>query len=166
MSNLVEKIAPGDMVTIRYRVFAGQEMVDASQKPFSFKVGTGEFFPVVEKALLGHKPGDKIVVLVPPEEHYGLYDPKKLQLIPAEKLPPNANPGEVIKVQDDLGVVHPAILRRRDTDVALVDLNHPLAGKLLRFEIEILDVKPLGHSAQEEAQEKGRGEDEVHRLSG
>ncbi len=139
---MTPKIQPGDLVTVRYRVLAGKDVVDASEGPVTFEVGSGRFLPPVEKALEGHQPGDRLIVLVPPEEHYGRYDPKKLQLIAAEKLPPNANPGEVVKVQDELGVVHPAILRRRDEEVALVDLNHPLAGKILRFEIEILDVKP------------------------
>lgn len=141
---MTHQIAPGDKVTIHYRVFAGKEMVDASSKPVSFKVGSGEFFPFVEKALIGHRPGEKIIVFVPPEEHYGPYDPKKLQIIPVEKLPSHVHPGEIVKVQDEIGVVHPAILRKKDPWIALVDLNHPFAGKVLRFEVEIIEVEPEG----------------------
>ncbi len=147
---MTPKIQPGDLVTIRYRVLAGKDVVDASEQPITFEIGSGRFLPAVEKALEGHQPGDRIIVLVPPEEHYGPYDPKKLQLVAVEKIPPNANPGEVVRVQDELGVIHPAILRRRDEEVALVDFNHPLAGKLLRFEIEILEVKPKGEASQKD----------------
>ncbi|NPB08912.1 MAG: hypothetical protein GXO17_01035 [Thermodesulfobacteria bacterium] len=152
---MASKIRPGDLVTVRYRVFAGKEVVDASEEPFTFEVGSGRFLPPVEKALIGHQPGERIVVFVPPEEHYGPYDPKKLQLIAVEKLPPNVNPGDVVRVQDEMGIVHPAVLRRRDEEVAWVDLNHPLAGKLLRFEIEILDVTPK-EAASEKKEEPGR----------
>lgn len=139
---MAKKIAQGDEVTIRYRVHAGKELVDASSEPITFKIGSGEFFPFVEESLIGRSPGEHVVVFVPPEKHYGRYDPKKLQIMPVEKIPPQAHPGEVIKVQDELGIVHPAILRKKDPWIALVDLNHPFAGKVLRFEVDILDVKP------------------------
>ena len=115
--------------------------MDASEKPVTIVVGEGRFPPSVEEGLIGKEEGQRVSVWVPPEEPYGRYDPKKVQLIPSEKLPPQARPGETVFVQDDFGVLHPARLARRDAFLAVVDLNHPLAGKYLRFDLEILKVE-------------------------
>lgn len=135
------KIEQGDKVTFRYQVFSDTGLVDASPTPITVVVGEGQFFRPVEEGLLGKEEGEKVVVWVPPEEHYGRYDPKKVKLIPSEKLPPQARVGETVFIQDEFGVLHPAKLRRRDISLAVVDLNHPLAGKYLRFEVEIIKIE-------------------------
>jgi len=147
-------IEPGDKALIRYRVIAEKDVVDASKEPFWVKVGTGEFMPAVERALIGHRPGEIVAVWVPPEEHYGAYDPKKLQVVPAERIPEGANPGTVIKLQDEYGVVHPAILKKVEEGLAVVDFNHPLAGKPLRFEVEILDLQKENQPTSEESESR------------
>ncbi len=152
------RIAPGDRVTFRYQVLSEAGVVDASEKPVTIVVGEGRFPPSVEKGLLGKEEGEKISVLVPPEEHYGRYDPRKVQLIPSEKLPPQARPGETVFVQDDFGVLHPARLARRDAFLAVVDLNHPLAGKYLRFDLEILKVEKDEPGASSPGSEERRTE--------
>ncbi len=149
-------IEPEDKALIRYRVIAEKNVVDASKEPFWVKIGSGEFMPAVEKALVGHRPGELVVIWVPPEEHYGPYDPKKLQVVPAERVPEGASPGSVIKLQDEYGVVHPAVLKKVEEGLAVVDFNHPLAGKTLRFEVEILDLKKR---KKEGEQESGRAEE-------
>ncbi len=136
-----KKIAPGDLVVIRYTVLTDTGVIDLSKEPVSLRVGEGRFFRPVEEGLIGRKEGEKVVIVVPPEEHYGRYDPKKVEVIPAEKIPPQARPGDTVFVQDELGVLHPAKLRRRDARLAVIDRNHPLAGKYLRFEVEILRVE-------------------------
>lgn len=146
---MFKRIQPGSKVVFNYRVIAGQEVVDSSSRPATIEIGRGQFFPVVEEALLGHEAGERLVVLVPPEKHYGPYDPKKIHFIPTERLPREISPGQVVRVPDDFGVPHPAIVRRVDPEVALVDFNHPLAGKPLRFEIEILEVIPPEDAPEE-----------------
>ncbi|RUM87651.1 MAG: hypothetical protein DSZ24_05685 [Thermodesulfatator sp.] len=141
-----KRIGPGDRVSFRYRVLAEGGLVDASEQPVTIRVGEGRFPPSVEKALLGRREGDILSVWVPPGEHYGWYDPRKVQFIPVEKIPPQARPGETVFVQDELGVLHPARLARRDLRVAVVDFNHPLAGKPLRFDLEILRVEKASES--------------------
>ncbi|HFC98200.1 MAG TPA: hypothetical protein ENJ40_07075 [Thermosulfurimonas dismutans] len=134
-------IEKGDRVTFRYQVFAEGGLVDASEKPVHIRVGEGRFPPSVERAFLGREKGARFSVWVPPEEHYGRYDPKKVRFLPSEKIPSQVRIGETVLVQDEFGVLHPARLARRDRNIAVVDLNHPLAGKYLRFDIEILEVE-------------------------
>ena len=152
-------IEEGDRVLIRYRVSTEKEVVDSAKEPVWIEVGTGNFMPAVEKAQIGHRPGEVVAVLVPPQEHYGPYDPKKLQLVPVEKVPQGVNPGAVIKLQDEYGVVHPAVLKKVEEGLAVVDFNHPLAGKTLRFDVEIIDVqkRPQPEKEQEPTRE-GRSE--------
>ncbi|WP_022853301.1 FKBP-type peptidyl-prolyl cis-trans isomerase [Thermodesulfatator atlanticus] len=157
MQEKMEKpvIEPGDEILIRYQVFADKDVVDASSKPIKIKVGTGKFMPVVEEALIGRSPGEHVTIWVAPEEHYGKYDPKKLQLVPAEKIPEGLSPGAIVKIQDEYGVIHPAILKKVEEGLAVVDFNHPLAGKHLRFEVDILEVKkPEKRHELNEAQEE------------
>ncbi|WP_068540548.1 FKBP-type peptidyl-prolyl cis-trans isomerase [Thermodesulfatator autotrophicus] len=149
-------IEPGDEILVNYRVLADKEVVDSSKEPIVLKVGEGKFMPAVEEALVGHRTGERVIVLVSPEEHYGKYDPKKLQIIPAEKLPEGINPGSLVKIQDEYGVVHPAILKKVEEGLAVVDFNHPLAGKTLRFEVDILGIKKRDSDAQ--GQEEARRE--------
>ncbi|AEH44084.1 peptidylprolyl isomerase FKBP-type [Thermodesulfatator indicus DSM 15286] len=149
-------IEPGDEILIRYRVLANKEVVDTSQEPIVLRVGEGKFMPIVENALVGHKTGERVIVLVSPEEHYGKYDPKKIQVVPSEKIPEGTNPGSIVKIQDEYGVVHPAILKKVEEGLAVVDFNHPLAGKTLRFEVDILGIKKKDSSSED--QEEARGE--------
>ncbi len=148
-------IEPGDKALIRYRVIAEKDVVDASKEPFWVRIGSGEFMPAVERALVGHRPGELVEVWVPPEEHYGPYDPKKLQLVPSERIPEGTSPGSIVKLQDEYGVVHPGILKKVEEGLAVVDFNHPLAGKTLRFQVEILDLEK---KEAEERSESGRAE--------
>ena len=134
-------IKKGDQVTFRYQVFSEEGLVDTSEKPVTIVVGEGRFPPSVEAALLGKEKGTHISVWVPPEEHYGRYDPKKIRFLPSEKIPLQTRPGETIFLQDEFGVLYPARLVRKDKIIAVVDSNHPLAGKYLRFDLEILEVE-------------------------
>jgi len=153
------EIEKGDRVTFKYQVFSEASLVDASERPVTIVVGEGRFPPSVETALIGKKEGERVSVWVPPEEHYGRYDPKKVRLIPVEKLPREARPGETVFVQDELGVLHPARLARKDPRVAVVDLNHPLAGKYLRFDLEIVKVeKPVPEEIEGEPSQERRAE--------
>ncbi len=141
---LEERIELRDRVLLNYRVFADEALIDVSKEPVWIVVSEGRFLKPVEEALLGRRQGEKVVVLVPPEEHYGKYDPKKLKLVPAERFPPTVKPGDTVFLQDDYGIPHPARVRKRDYGTVLVDFNHPLAGKVLRFEVEILRVEKSG----------------------
>ncbi|MBA2849255.1 peptidylprolyl isomerase [Thermosulfuriphilus ammonigenes] len=133
-------IAKGAKVTISYRVLAAGKVVDVSKSPVSFICGEGQFMPYVEEALIGAKVGETRHIVVPPQYHYGPYDPLKLVAISRERLPQGANPGEVVRLVDEFWVLRPALIREINEGYAFVDFNHPLAGKELQFEVEILGI--------------------------
>ncbi len=85
-----------------------------------------------EEDLIGKEVGYKGEVVVPPEKAFGKYDPEKKEVISIARLKEKPKPGDRVKVGDRIGVVERVIGRR-----AIVDFNHPLAGKTLIFEYEI-----------------------------
>ncbi len=139
---MANRIQAGSKVVLYYRVIADQKVVDTSSKPVTIIVGEGKFLKALEDALIGHEIGERVVIMLSPEKHYGLYDPKKIQFIPRQHLPNKARVGQVIRLPDKMGILHSAVIRRIDPEMGVVDFNHPLAGKVLRFEVEILEIDP------------------------
>ena len=78
---------------------------------------------------------------LPPEEVYGPVDPKAIMEVAAKKLPAGAEkPGSVVSVRDTQGQTLRAVVKEARGETALLDFNHPLAGKVLHFEVEIVGV--------------------------
>ena len=95
-------------------------------------VGEGNVVKGFDEDLEGKEVGYKGEVVVPPEKAFGEYDPDKVDTISIARLKEKPRVGDRVKVGDRVGVVKRIIGRR-----AIVDFNHPLAGKTLKFEYEI-----------------------------
>ena len=124
------------------RLLTGK-VVDSSEKsggPASFVCGRGDFPKPVEEGIIGLSPGDSKIITVHPFFAYGLYDPKKLLLVAAERITGAIELGKVIKVPDQLGITRPAVIRDIWPGAIMVDFNHPLAGQVLKFEVTIREV--------------------------
>lgn len=110
--------------------------------PMELTIGAGEFFPMIEEALVGMAPGEKKTIVIPAEEAFGDYDEEKVFTVPRSDLPDDLAPevGDelVLTGEDDesLGVVVTEV-----TDQSITfDSNHPLAGEDLTFEIEMVEI--------------------------
>ncbi len=112
-------------------------VVDASPEggPITFVVGRGKMYPAVEKALIGMKRGETRTIEI--ENAYGEYDPKKTGRFPSESI------GEGVKVGDYLDMVNgiPARIKEIGPEATIIDLNHPLAGKTVTFDVKVVDVR-------------------------
>ncbi len=95
-------------------------------------VGEGNVVKGLDEQLVGKKVGFKGEIVVPPEKAFGKYDPKKREIISLRKLPEKPRPGQRVRIGNRIGTVERVIGRR-----AIVDFNHPLAGKTIIFEVEI-----------------------------
>jgi len=95
-------------------------------------VGEGNVVKGFDEDLEGKEVGYKGEVVVPPEKAFGEYDPDKVDTISIARLKEKPRVGDRVRVGDKIGVVKRIIGRR-----AIVDFNHPLAGKTLKFEYEI-----------------------------
>ncbi|HVP18045.1 MAG TPA: peptidylprolyl isomerase [Spirochaetia bacterium] len=111
-------------------------------KPLEFMVGAGKLIPALEKGLLGMKVGDKKKVTVKAADAYGEYDKGALQEVPKERFPKDAalTVGERFLVQTSNGPYQVKIAEVKDKTV-VVDFNHPLAGKDLTFDVEIVKIR-------------------------
>src|SRR6186997_3021215 len=102
-----------------------------------------QYIPGLEKELTGMKIGAEKHVTVKPEEGYGKLNPKAVQEIPKEKIPPNAlKIGAVLVGTDKNGSPIPMTVREIKEKTVVMDLNHPLAGKTLVFDVKVVDIEP------------------------
>jgi FKBP-type peptidyl-prolyl cis-trans isomerase SlyD len=138
------KIAKGCQVTIEYQLFVDGEVVDSSRArgPLSYEQGRGQILQRLETVLEGKEAGDEFEIDISPEDAYGIRDERAVQEVPRTALPDTISPeeGRVLQVKAQGGQVFQAVIVEVKPDVILIDLNHPLAGKILRFKIQILTV--------------------------
>jgi len=91
----------------------------------------------LEKGLAGLKAGDKKRIVLAAADAYGSYDEKKKVSVPKANVPPETKVGSVLRSEEGLE----ARVLEVNGDSVLLDMNHPLAGKNLVFEVNILKVE-------------------------
>ena len=136
-------IASGKTVKFNYTLKVDNQVVDSStgHEPLTYVQGKGEMIPGLEKRLEGMKAGDKKEITVPQEEAYGPVNPNALVEVPTAKLPKGADkPGAMLSVTGDEGRNMRAIVKEIHGETTILDFNHPLAGKELHFDVEIVEV--------------------------
>jgi FKBP-type peptidyl-prolyl cis-trans isomerase SlyD len=110
--------------------------------PVTYMHGHANIVPGLEREMTGRHGGDKFSATVAPEQAYGAHDPNAVQRVPMKHLATRGKivPGQTVAVNTHQGVRHARAVKVGHFNVDL-DLNHPLAGKTLVFEIEIVDVR-------------------------
>ena len=131
------RIIDGSRVTYMSRMTAhdkrGFELLSFGQ----FVQGQHQLLPALEREVAGMKPGDEKKVELAPEEGFGPYDAQKKKTVPRTELPAGTQEGEVL--EDHAG--KEMTVTRLSGSSAVVDYNHPLAGKPLSVKIQILKVE-------------------------
>ena len=134
------------LVSLDYTVkTADGKLVETSKgsRPLRYIHGKKMMIPGLEKELTGMKIGAEKHVTVKPEEGYGKLNPKAVQEVPKEKVPPNAlKIGAVLVGTDKNGSPMPMTVREIKEKTVVMDLNHPLAGKTLVFDVKVVDIQP------------------------
>ena len=111
-------------------------------KPLNYTHGQKQMIPGLEKQLAGMKVGDEKNVRVKPEDAYGPVDPKAYREVPRENLPSDAlKVGNTLVAKNPQGQGFPVRVHEIKEKTVVLDLNHPLAGKTLTFNVKILDIK-------------------------
>jgi FKBP-type peptidyl-prolyl cis-trans isomerase SlyD len=139
-------IEKGSSVKIEYTLKDDKGAVidtNAGKDALAFTQGSQQIIPGLDKALLGMKVGDSKKVTVKPEDGYGNVDPKAEAEVPKTALPEGAAVvGTRLLARGQDGQPRPVTVKAvKDTTVVL-DLNHPLAGKTLFFDVKIVSVEP------------------------
>ncbi len=133
-------IADGTKVSLEYTLTLPDKSVadsNVGQAPITFLQGAHEIVPGLEKALDGMKAGQKRRIDVAAQDAYGPYNNKLRQTVDKEKLPKDVKVGDILQAADNRLV---KVLEVNEKKV-LIDLNHPLAGKTLTFDVNILNVE-------------------------
>ncbi len=134
-----QAIADGMTVSLEYTLsLPDATVVDSNvgDAPISYVHGANQIVPGLERALTGMKAGDSRRVEVAAADGYGAYDMKKRVTVEKTKLPEGIKEGDVLQSPDGQLV---RVLRVGETD-AVLDTNHPLAGKNLTFDVKVLKV--------------------------
>jgi FKBP-type peptidyl-prolyl cis-trans isomerase 2 len=104
-----------------------------------FEVGSGQIIPGFEKALIGKNIGDKVTISINPEEAYGPVYEDLLVRIPKDRMPEGVHVGQTLQASNEGSISNVVVVEVNEGDV-LIDGNHPLAGKELIFDIEVVSL--------------------------
>jgi FKBP-type peptidyl-prolyl cis-trans isomerase SlyD len=155
------KIADGVVVAIDYKLHLGDgDVVDASEpgEPLHYVQGAGNIVPGLERALLGLEKSATIQVTVTPEDAYGEHDPAGVQEVPKEQFGPELPEiGRPYTARGPEGELVPFVVREIRDEVIVVDLNHPLAGRTLHFDVSVVDVREATAEEREHGHVHGPG---------
>ena len=140
-----ERVKPDSLVTLHYRLATADDVTlvstfDAS--PATLQLGHGELAPPLEACLEGLVEGDRQTFLLDAEQAFGPHNPDLVQRLTRKDLPDNDKVAvmSMVEFASPDGAAFTGLIRELDDDSALVDFNHPLAGKGVRFEVEIVGI--------------------------
>lgn len=139
------KIENNRVAQIHYTLKDDQgEILDSSvgQNPLPYIHGVGALIPGLEKQLAGKQVGDKFTAVVSPAEGYGEYDKNSVFEVPASGFDGDdeLELGMQVQLDTEEGPAVATITNIED-DVVTLDLNHPLAGVSLHFDVEVMEVR-------------------------
>ncbi len=134
-------------VTLHFTVkLADQTILDSTRqkKPATLQVGDGNLLPGFEAVIQGLTAGAKEVFKLKPEQGFGMRNPNNEQLVARDQFPENMElkEGLVVSFADASQSELPGVVSGFEGDMVIIDFNHPLAGKDIIFEVEIIKVQP------------------------
>jgi FKBP-type peptidyl-prolyl cis-trans isomerase 2 len=139
-------VKKGDVVSLHYTgTLEDGSVFDTSKKrnePLKFTAGSGQVIPGFDHAVVGMKKGEGKKFTLQPADAYGERKPDMTQTVPRKHLPKDQEPkpGMMLVMGTPSGQQVPAVITEVTADNVVLDMNHPLAGKALTFDIEIVEV--------------------------
>jgi FKBP-type peptidyl-prolyl cis-trans isomerase 2 len=138
-------IADGSKVSIEYTLKLDDGSTadtNVGGDPLVYEQGKGQILPALEKELAGLSVDDTKKVNLSAKDGYGEVDPAAIQKVPASAIPEEARKaGAQLVAQDGAGQQRPVRVQAVEGDQVVVDMNHPLAGKALHFDVKILAIQ-------------------------
>jgi len=139
-------IGPDTRVTLHFAIkLQNGDVVDSTfdKAPATFTVGDGNLLPGFEQALFGLAAGAKTSLTIPPERGFGQPNDGNLQTMTRDDFSDmELSPGLLIIFSDAAGGEMPGVVKTFDDEQVIIDFNHPLAGRVLTFDVEILAIEP------------------------
>jgi len=140
----MSKVETGKQVKLNYTgKFEDGTVFDTSiqegREPLRTILGQGNLIPGFEKGLLGMNEGESKTINIEPVEGYGEYLDGLVTTVPPTQVPENVKVGDVLQSQGERGVMNVTVTEITEKGIQL-DANHPLAGKKLVFDVEVVEV--------------------------
>ena len=137
------KIEKDTAVTLRFKVSDSQgKTLEESREPMVYlHGGYGNTLPKIEEALEGQLAGYQTTLALEPQDAFGLRDEALVQTIPRAKFPPGVKIGGQLEGRGEDGKALAFTVMKIKGDTVILDGNHPLAGKALRFSLAVTDVR-------------------------
>ncbi|MBU1084149.1 MAG: FKBP-type peptidyl-prolyl cis-trans isomerase [Candidatus Omnitrophota bacterium] len=138
-------VSDNRIVSIDYTLYAdGNTIVETTKgkKPLIYVQGKGQLLNALEKELAGMRKGQKKNIVIKPEDGYGEIRKDYFVEVPIEEVPEASRAeGKVLTVTGKDGGPVNCVVKKIDATKAVLDFNHSLAGKILRYKVEVIDVK-------------------------
>src|SRR2546429_5163034 len=136
-------IKDGSVVSLQYTLSGDDGKTiesNKSKEPLKYTQRQHQIIPGLEKELTGMKVGGEKRIKVKPEDAYGPIDPKAIQEFPKEKIPPEGQKvGAILTARGPQGQAIPVKVKEVQEKTVVLDMNHPMAGKTLVFDIKVLE---------------------------
>jgi len=140
-------VAPGMVVSLRYRMWNAEdgELLDECEadEPLVYLHGAHNVVPGLEAGLVGRSTGNRVELVLSPEQAFGVPDPEAVQILPRDEFPAEAvlEPGMAFGAYDENEQEIVVFLLDVEGDEVTVTANHPLAGLTLRYEVEVIGLR-------------------------
>ncbi len=137
------KIEKNTAVTLRFKVSDAQgKLIEENKEPMVYlHGGYGNTLPKIEEALDGQEAGYQTTLALAAEDAFGLRDEELVRTIPRSQFPPGVKVGGQLEGQGSDGRKQVFNVAKIKGDTVILDANHPLAGKALRFTLKVTDVR-------------------------
>lgn len=139
------QIENGKEVGLAYKLFVDGTLLETAdaKEPFLYTHGKNQIVPGLERALLGLRVKDRKTVKVASKDAYGPVDPKAFQEVSKDKFPSEVpvQKGVWVEARNPQGVGQLVKISEVKGKTVVIDFNHPLAGKDLEFQVEVLSIK-------------------------
>jgi FKBP-type peptidyl-prolyl cis-trans isomerase SlpA len=144
------RVHPGSFLTLHYRLAGpgGEDVINTfAGPPATLSIGSGELAPAMESRLLGLEEGSRACFELAPGEAFGERNPQLVQRVTRRMLRELGDPderyavGDVVQfpTPDGLGA-YAGVVREVEDDALTFDFNHPLAGRAVTFEVQLIGV--------------------------
>jgi peptidylprolyl isomerase len=141
----MEKVKSGVFVSVDYTgTLDNGDVFDSSvgRQPLEVQMGSGSVLPGFESALMGMSLNETKTFTLSPEDAYGHRDESRMHNFPKSDIPAGMEPevDQILMLSTQQGQQIPARVDSVDEEKATFDLNHPLAGKSLTFNIKVMGI--------------------------
>jgi len=139
-------VKEGDKIKVEYTgtLEDGTEFDSTAKhggQPLEFEVGSGQLIKGFDNAVMGMEKDEEKEITLQPDEAYGQPNPEMVKKVPRNQLPQDQEPkvGMILALGTPDGKQFPAKITEVTDEEVSIDLNHPLAGKVLTFKIKVVE---------------------------